>query len=177
MSGQTEEISISEVSATYAGFAAVFRYPKTDTGYFSQSEYLAAFDKGVSDTAVSLFEASYVDIDTSALFEELVRFYEYFGLQRNTDAELPDHLAVEFEYMHFLCELEHHAEMNNQDTTSIRNAQRDFLDRHVIRLLAGLSKALENREGPAGELVQTCIEFIKVHRQLLSEIEPVKLFH
>jgi nitrate reductase assembly molybdenum cofactor insertion protein NarJ len=59
--------------------------------------------------------AAYASEDRSALFDELVRFYAHFGLAREECAELPDHLGVELEFMHFSCWLEHGASARGDD--------------------------------------------------------------
>ena len=107
-------------------------------------------------------------MEASALFEELVRYYEHFGLRRKEDAELPDHISVELEFMHFLCELEHHALLNGQEIVSVKNAQRDFIDRHVKRLLQGLLQGRAGKEGDATELVKSCVDFVESHRRALA---------
>jgi len=166
---ETEDVLLAaDASVIYAGYARAFRYPDNADGVLSATEYLQAFDQGASEEAASIHEAAYVDMDASALFEELVRYYEHFGLRRNEDAELPDHLSVELEFMHFLCELEHHAMLNGQEVASARNAQRDFIDRHVKRLLQGLLQGRAGKEGSATELARSCADFIESHRQALS---------
>lgn len=167
---ETEDVLLAvDASPIYAGYARAFRYPEDEDHVLSPSEYIAAFDQGASTSAVSIHEATYVDLDSSGLFEELVRFYEHFGLRRNEDAELPDHFGVELEFMHFLCELEHHGGLTGQDVTSVRKAQRDFIDRHIQRLLRGLAQGLLGRRGKAVDLVNSCADFVESHRQALAD--------
>lgn len=169
MSGLHDFAQLAETSAIYAGFASAFLYPENDQGVLSKTEYLESFDPSASSDAVSLREASYANIEASALFEELVRYYEHFGLTRRQDVELPDHLSIELEFMHFLCELERHAPIGSADTDSVWRAQRDFIDRHVLRLLSGLQQARKGKQERADELVQSCAEFVQSHRLALSE--------
>lgn len=157
-----------DASPLYAGYARAFKYPEDENHVLTRTEYIEAFDQGASSTAASIHEATFVDLDSSGLFEELVRFYEHFGLRRKEDAELPDHVSVELEFMHFLCELEHHAVQSGQDATSVRKAQCDFIDRHLTRLLKGTLQGLAGRPGNATELVESCIDFVKSHRLALS---------
>lgn len=159
---------LAETSVLYASFAASFRYPEAG-GWLSGPEYLEAFDPGASSTATSLNEASHVELEASVLFEELVRFYEHFGLRRQEQAGLPDHLAVELEFMHFLSELEQAAVARGEDVAAVHAAQRDFLDRHVLRLLEGALGGCNAREGRAAQLVGECLEFAASHRQQLGE--------
>ncbi|MCK9285262.1 MAG: molecular chaperone TorD family protein [Rhodocyclaceae bacterium] len=159
---------LAETSALYAGFAASFRYPEETGGWLSGPEYIEAFDLAANSAATSLNEASYVDLDASVLFEELVRFYEHFGLRRQENAELPDHLAVELEFMHFLCELEQAAAARGEAVSAVNAAQRDFLDRHVLRLLNGVLSKFIDHEGKAALLVRECLEFLDAHRGTLA---------
>ena len=157
-----------EASALYAGFAAAFRYPE-EGGWLSGPEFLEAFDPGVTADATSLNEASSAGIETSALFEELVRFYEHFGLRRLEKAGLPDHLGVELDFMHFLCELQQAAEARGEDVGAVTTAQRDFLDRHVLRLLAGVHGQRKESEDKASHLVRECRDFVESHREALAQ--------
>ncbi len=169
MSGSHDFAQIAETSAIYAGFARAFVYPEHDQGVLSKTEYLESFDPSACSDASSVREASYANIEASALFEELVRYYEYFGLSRSQDAELPDHLSIELEFMHFLCELERHAPAGSADTDSLHKAQRDFIERHVLRLLTGLQQARNGKQERADELVRSCAEFVELHRLALSD--------
>lgn len=167
---ETDNVSTAmDASVIYAAYARAFRYPEDENCVLSPSEYMAAFDQGASSSALSVRESTYVEIDSSGLFEELVRFYEHFGLRRNEDADLPDHIGVELEFMHFLCELEHHAVLEGQDVAPVRRAQRDFIDRHLKRLLRGLSQGMLTRTGNAAELVKSCADFVDSHRDALSD--------
>lgn len=161
-------VDSTSISALYAGFARAFRYPGEGEGALSAVEYLQVFDPAVGAKASSLHEASYVDTGASALFEELVRFYGHFGLQRSDAAELPDHLTVELEFMQFLCELEGEAEHRGDDIESVRAAQRDFLDRHVLRLLRGLFKSRVDKSEIALDLTRSCVELVESHRLSLA---------
>lgn len=153
----------------YAFFSAAFRYSVGEGMMLCGSEYLEAFDVGVSEGATSIHESAYVDADTSSVFEELVRFYEHFGLRRSEDAELPDHLSVELEFMEFLVELEHRASLRGDDVKSVRRAQRDFLDRHVSVLIDGIISNLDESLEKARTLAEMCLEHLQVHRQTLAE--------
>ncbi len=164
---------LAETSALYAGFAASFRYPEEAGNWLSGHEFLDAFDPGTNPAATPLSEAAYADIDTSALFEELVRYYEHFGLRRCETAALPDHLSVELEFMHFLCELQLVAAARGENTDPVRKAQQDFIDRHVRHLLDGVLKGLLGKgidhEDKAVLLVRECLEFVEEHRGMFTD--------
>ncbi len=162
---------IDETGALFAGFASAFRYPEDGNGWLSCSEFLEAFDKGTSDTAVSLNESAYVNVEASTVFEELVRFYEHFGLRRQKGAELPDHLSVQLEFLHFLYELNHAGASRGEDTQAVIRAQRDFIDRHLRRLLSGMQDAWTAKDLPetrASNMLKECREFVEAHRVTLD---------
>lgn len=136
--------SCSERSAVYAALANNFRYPEAGAGEEAGIAYNEAFEKSVCKDATSLHEASYITHQLDSLMEELVRFYDFFGLKRNEDSETPDHLAVQLEFMHFLTYLEQKARERSEPIENLRKAQYDFLDRHLKRLTAGV---VDNYQG------------------------------
>ncbi len=77
--------------------------------------------------------------DRLRAMEELVRFYNFFGL-RLAPGLMPDHLVVELEFMHYLAFKEAEA---GGDAASFRRAQRDFLERHLTNWLPRLSATLK----------------------------------
>jgi DMSO reductase family type II enzyme chaperone len=160
------------VPVSYGAFASAFRYPVNDEGRLARAEYVAAFDPSASAAASSLHERSYSNEETSGLFEELVRYFEHFGLRRRIDAELPDHVSVELEFMQFLCELERHAAACGDDTGSVHRAERDFIDRHLYPLLRGLKAGRRDKpERQALALIESCIEFVAAHREALDGMQ------
>src|SRR3972149_5997703 len=68
--------------------------------------------------------------DRLRTMEELVRFYNYFGL-RTTPGRMPDHVTAELEFMHYLAHQEAEARQAAGDRESYLRAQRDFLERHL----------------------------------------------
>ena len=157
------------VPVSYATLAAAFRFPADDGGAITRAEHLLAFDRSVSAGASSLYERTYSQADTSGLFEELVRYYEYFGLVRAPDAELPDHVSVELEFMHFLSELERHAAARGDDVGSVCRSAREFIDRHLNCLLLGLQADRRGKpEREAWALVEAGVEFVAQHRAALA---------
>ena len=62
--------------------------------------------------------------------EEVVRYYSFFGYRLREELQwAPDHLAVELEFLHFLCFAESRAG-DRESRLSLGRAQRDFLARH-----------------------------------------------
>lgn len=111
-----------------------------------QAEYIRLFDVGVAKPPCPLYGGLYLG-GRKKVMEELVRFYDYFGLHRSQpSSELPDHITVELEFMHFLTFKEVDALHRGRDRTSYVLAQRDFLDRHLARWLPRARKTLEQHE-------------------------------
>lgn len=150
----------SERSAVYAAFASNFRYPDRSAGEQVGIEYNEAFEKSVCKDATSLHEASYITHQLDSLMEELVRFYDCFGLKRNESAETPDHLSVQLEFMHFLTYLEQKACERGEPIDELRKAQLDFLERHVTRLIAGVVNSFAGENPYYQQLLTDLQDFI-----------------
>lgn len=159
-------------SLQYRDLAEAFRYPQDGSSQTSALDladgsdppgpaWLAAFDTAVSRSACSLHEAAYAGGERSALLEELVRFYAHFGLVREECAELPDHLAVELEFMVFLNRLEERCAQRQEDVAGVRRAQRDFLSRHLARLARGIAAACRSDDPSCASLVQRLREHVE----------------
>ncbi|MBR9909962.1 MAG: hypothetical protein GYB33_06355 [Gammaproteobacteria bacterium] len=129
---------------TYGRLAQAFVYPeKGHETLLAAVDYTEAFDPAASPVACSLREYNYrKDIHPTSLNEELLRFYQFFGLGRSEQALMPDHIVVELEFMQFLNALESSARQRGEDVTSLQRAQRDFLDRHLGPMARGLVRAL-----------------------------------
>jgi len=155
--------SAMERSTIYRLFAEAFRYETVSESAFPMSgaDYNQNFDRAVNPKACSLREASYTQADHSALFEELGRFYSFFGLGRSERAELPDHLSVELEFMHYLTHLEAEQAQDEVERESVRRAQSDFLTRHLARLIDGVRQNLRASVPECDSLVASCHEFIQ----------------
>ncbi len=69
------------------------------------------------------------------LMEELVRFYNFFGLtlSEQQEREFPDHLLNQMEFMHYLSYWEAKTLSTGDDVDSLRRGQRDFVGRHITR--------------------------------------------
>jgi len=69
-----------------------------------------------------------------SLVEDLLRFYHYFGLRLSDDPVHrlpPDHLVCQLEMLSHLSALESNRERSDEIAIGYRDAQRDFLRRHV----------------------------------------------
>jgi DMSO reductase family type II enzyme chaperone len=110
-----------------------------------QAEYLRLFEVGggIGGPPAPLFGGVYGGGDRMKKMEDVVRFYEYFGLHASAeDPRPPDHLATELEFMKFLTYKEaSSASVRLQG--SFRRAQLDFSERELGRWLPELSGAVE----------------------------------
>jgi DMSO reductase family type II enzyme chaperone len=95
-----------------------------------QSEYIRLFEVGPRGHALCPLYSGHYASDRLHTMEELVRFYNYFGL-RITPGLMPDHVTVELEFMHYLAHQEAQAQETGGDEESYLRAQRDFLERHL----------------------------------------------
>ncbi len=113
-----------------------------------QAEYLRLFEVGTPRPPCPLYEGAWRErefADRRDLMEELVRFYHYFGLTLGPKPkELPDHLAIELEFLHFLTYQEARALEAGRDPGGLRRARRDFLKRHGLVWLPRLCEKLKD---------------------------------
>lgn len=157
-------------SALYAALAQAFTYEGAVEGPLRINGYAfnEAFDPSVNESACSLREGSYSGGDQSALFEELMRFYGYFGLGRNEQGEMPDHVSVELEFMHFLSYQESKTGNDAAAIGSLTRAQHDFIERHLLRLVRGIQAKLRSDNPACNELVHTAERFVSSERARLA---------
>ncbi|MBD5802244.1 Selenate reductase assembly chaperone protein [Azoarcus sp. Aa7] len=149
-------------SAMYAALSRAFTYEGAASGpvAIAGSDFNAAFDPSVSEQACSLREGAYAGGDQTALFEELMRFYGFFGLGRDEHAEMPDHLSVELEFMHFLTLQQERSAGQPEAIESLLRAQRDFISRHLLRLVRGVRTAFKSESPACRDLVELTEAFV-----------------
>lgn len=96
-----------------------------------QAEFLRVFEIGNgAGPAASLYGGAYAG-DRMQRLEEVVRFYEYFGLSTSAEDPRPaDHLATELEFMKYLT-FKEAVSSSPRLQTSYRRAQHDFLERQL----------------------------------------------
>lgn len=117
--------------------------------------YSALFDVAGTRPRVALFERSHDPARPAvpALWEDLLRYYRYFGLDftQRSGGAAPDHLLLELEFMHYLAFLETAAAGSRDD---LRRAQYDFLERHLARWTGTFAArvAAQQTEGPYAAL-------------------------
>jgi len=123
-----------------AGASGAWRGP-ADYDEF-QSQYIRLFEVGARGSAACpLFSGQY-GRDRLHAMEELVRFYNFFGL-RISQGVMPDHVTVEMEFMHFLAFKEAEARDAGGDVESYMRAERDFLQRQLANWWPLLAAAVK----------------------------------
>lgn len=116
-----------------------------------QAEYIRLFDVGPKGPPpCTLYEGEYRGGGRMQVMEDLLRFYQHFGLALSPERrELPDHLTVQLEFLHYLTFKELAALTRGLDPSPYRRAQKDFLERHPSRWLPHLrAKILRERALP-----------------------------
>jgi DMSO reductase family type II enzyme chaperone len=112
-----------------------------------QQGYVSTFEVGIGRPYCPLYEGSHRS-GRMKLMEELVRFYEHFGLKTQA-GDHADHLCAELEFMHYMAFKEAAALAHTDPVPDVRRAQRDFLDRHLCRWLPRVRSRLQSaRELP-----------------------------
>jgi DMSO reductase family type II enzyme chaperone len=166
-------------SLTFRAFAEAFRKPNGGAEIFDENvippptaesnvAFVTAFDPAVSDQACSLYEGNYGTRERTALFEELVRWYDLFGLRREEEAELPDHISVQLEFMHFLTFLEGKHGREPETKQSLRKAQNDFLERHLIPFSTRLHEAFQSDDPRCKALVEHLQAFLESDKAMIG---------
>jgi DMSO reductase family type II enzyme chaperone len=96
-----------------------------------QAEFLRVFEVGNGHGPEAPLYGGLYGFDRMQRMEEVVRFYEYFGLSTSQEDPRPaDHLATELEFMKYLTYKEA-VSSSPRLQTSYRRAQQDFLDRQL----------------------------------------------
>lgn len=125
--------------------------------------YSRIFDNCSGRPAVSLHEKDYSRDETKFIWEELIRFYEHFGLNYDLGAckEWPDHICIQLEFLHYLTFLEAGAPDDMVDIYA--TAEADFLEKHVAEWIPKFSEKLRSvAEGtPYADLARVVAQFVE----------------
>lgn len=128
----------------------------TDTDDALAIEYTRLFDVG----PVSLHGGHHFGARMQVM-EEVLRFYEHFGLAPDAQANaLPDHLVSELEFMHYLAHREAEHLAAGRDARPWQRGQRDFLARQLGRWAPQLHDRL---------VAQQALPFFSEAARLLGE--------
>lgn len=112
------------------------------------AEYVRLFDvgSGRGRPPCPLYGGEYPLRPRLDVMEELVRFYGFFDLTLSQqDRELPDHLSVELEFLHYLAFRESDSLKRCADPSSYQRAQADFIERHPGQWLPIMRGKLETQ--------------------------------
>lgn len=107
------------------------------------SEYLRLFEVGMGGPPCPLYGGTWGG-DRMRVMEEVVRFYNYFGLKSSEDRRIPpDHLSTELEFLHYLTFREAAAALPTL-APPYRRAQLDFIERQPGRWVPKLKAKLHD---------------------------------
>lgn len=118
-----------------------------DPGLAQDTDWAALRDAGPDDDALQVDFTRLFDVGENGpdcplngshygggemeVKEELVRFYNHFGLSlAEGQQEEPDHLVTELEFLHYLTYQEAQLTAEGESTEGLLRAQRDFIARH-----------------------------------------------
>jgi DMSO reductase family type II enzyme chaperone len=101
-------------------------------------EFTRTFDAGTPIPLCSPYEGHYCQKPRSMVMLEVSEFYKFFGLHMNQEEgkrEFPDYICAELEFLHFLTYKEEEAlrEGKEEKLNEYIQAQKDFLERHVVQ--------------------------------------------
>lgn len=112
------------------------------------ADYSALFDVGSSGKPpCPLYGGAYGGVERLAVMEEVVRFYDHFGL-RTAEAvnEMPDALGTQLEFLHFLAGRQADVLATGGDAGPFVRAEHDFLERHPGRWVPQMRARLDAGE-------------------------------
>jgi DMSO reductase family type II enzyme chaperone len=133
------------------------------------SEYLSLFEVGTGGPPCPLYGGVWLG-NRMGVMEEVVRFYNYFGLKTSEERRIPpDHLSTELEFLLYLTYREAAAPLPTLAVPYSR-AQLDFLDRQPGRWFPMLVARLGELEVSAffAALVDTTARFLAADRAHLG---------
>jgi len=178
-------VDAGALARAYLAMAQLFSFPNVEvwkrlsgaglvdpslTQEILEAEYLAAFEMGRDSPAVTLFEGMHRgDLGRDGILEDLLRYYEFFDAKLSeTDREFPDHLVTELEFLAWLSMQEEAAERAGRDVEPFRNAERDFLTRHLSAWLPVFRQRLEATKTVYAPYGAMLADLVEAHRGRLS---------
>ncbi|MBK6402600.1 MAG: molecular chaperone TorD family protein [Rhodocyclaceae bacterium] len=134
-----------------------------------QEEFTRLFDTGEQGPACPLNGSQYRG-SAMASMEELVRYYNHFGLSLpERRYEEPDHLTTQLEFLHYLTYQEAQLARAGEDVSGLLRAQRDFIVRHPAAWIADMRQRLASQQPLRFFLELTRL----LERYLLLEAETI----
>jgi len=138
-----------------------------------ETEYIRIFDVGGgSGPPCSLYAGNWRG-DRLGVMEECLRFYEHFGVGLTEPRpELPDHLTVAMEFMHYLTFRQAEALQANLSCGDYVRAQRDFLDRLVLSWFPRMTAKLASQSPPPFYAALCCfaLAFFESEKTYLADL-------
>lgn len=136
-------------------------------------DYVRLFDVGGGGgPPCSLYTGNWTG-DRLRAMEECLRFYEHFGLGLpDPKPDLPDHLCVALEFLHYLTFRQVEAQKDGEGGEDYIRAQRDFLDRQVLSWFPRMAAKLK-KETPHpfyAALTAFALAFFEHEKAYLKEI-------
>jgi putative dimethyl sulfoxide reductase chaperone len=116
--------------------------------------FVQTFDVGAPEPPCPPYEGVYREGESrTSVMLRISEFYKHFGLnmsRKEDRRELPDHLCVELEFLHFLAFKEAQAkrEDNKELVKGYLLAQKDFLERHIARWVPRFSDKVKTTGAP-----------------------------
>jgi len=135
-----------------------------------EHDYIRLFEVGAGRPFCPLYEGAHRG-GRMKIMEELVRFYEHFGL-KPAPGDQPDHLCAELQFMHFMAFKEAAVAESRQLSQSLQSAQYDFLYRHLGKWLPRLVDRLDEAREPSAfysALTAVVVEFCRADLRWLKE--------
>ena len=109
-----------------------------------EAEYIRLFEVGAGRPFCPLYEGSHRS-GRMKIMEELVRFYEHFGLLAAA-GDQPDHVCAELEFMHYLAFKQAAAISAGADAGGLMLAQKEFIERRLCRWLPQVAALVASAE-------------------------------
>ena len=133
---------VSAALAAQADGAALASVPALED---LAADYSALFDVGTSGKPpCPLYGGAYGGAERMAVMEEIVRFYDHFGLRVAQVAnEMPDQIGAQLEFLHYLAFRQAELVEQGGDASAFQRAERDFIERHPGRWVPEMRKRLE----------------------------------
>ncbi|MCZ7525657.1 MAG: molecular chaperone TorD family protein [Acidimicrobiia bacterium] len=108
--------------------------------------------------------------DPDRMHDEVVRFYEYFGLGASEDARPVDHLVTECDFLQYVT-FKEAAATSDRLRASYRRAQLDFLDRHFSVWVPRLAEKLAADGSPFFAWASAALaRFVEADRAYVAQL-------
>ncbi len=177
--------SIPESNTFRIGNSSLIKQAKHATKVMTlaefEMEFTRTFDAAPPVPSCPPYEGIYYGEPRSAVMLEVSEFYNCFGLRMSQEEgkrEFPDHISAELEFLHFLAFKEANAVWNGDEKTlnGYLLAQKDFLERHLIRWVPEFCGKLQNSASIPfyAWLARITSRFIMSEHELLTGINEKK---